>query len=329
MSTRFLVRASAVLAGAVAYVSLICVAARGDEPASQATSKRPHAARPPVSGQELFTHEWKAGDELARGGDGLGPVFNERSCVACHNQGDVGGGGGVDKNVESITAVSYADRKTTNGTTHVRSDESPTRRKKRAADQQRELANIHPALTAARSMIFHRQGVTNDYDGWRKNTLGFLGPGNPNGRFLGAAEIKLGRLANLDPVSAEALSVSEYTDRVLSAARNVGGVAVATENYMFVFTRTERNTPAVFGAGLIDEIPDEVLVQAAAKRYEGFPSVTGRVSRLADNRLGRFGWKSQTASLKDFVLTACAVELGLEVSGHGQAAAPYQARAWT
>lgn len=43
-------------------------------------------------GQELFSHEWTAGDSLA-GGDGLGPVFNANSCAACHFQGGLGGGG--------------------------------------------------------------------------------------------------------------------------------------------------------------------------------------------------------------------------------------------
>ena len=45
------------------------------------------------AGSELFHHVWKAGDSLTPDGDGLGPVFNERSCVACHNQGGSGGGG--------------------------------------------------------------------------------------------------------------------------------------------------------------------------------------------------------------------------------------------
>ena len=53
-----------------------------------------------------------------------------------------------------------------------------------------------------------------------------------------------------------------------------------------------------------------------------FPEIKGRVSRLKDGRIGRFGWKGQTASLEDFVLTACAVELGLEVPGHHQAGLP-------
>ena len=48
-------------------------------------------------------------------------------------------------------------------------------------------------------------------------------------------------------------------------------------------------------------------------RQSGFPEIQGRACRLKDGRIGRFGWKGQMASLDDFVLNACAVELGLEV----------------
>jgi CxxC motif-containing protein (DUF1111 family) len=52
-------------------------------------------------GLTLFEHEWTPGDPLAAG-DGLGPVFNERSCVACHSQGGVGGGGDTNQNVTAF-----------------------------------------------------------------------------------------------------------------------------------------------------------------------------------------------------------------------------------
>lgn len=53
------------------------------------------------AGAMLFEHEWTANDPLAHG-DGLGPVFNATSCVACHFQGGVGGGGTNDHNVASF-----------------------------------------------------------------------------------------------------------------------------------------------------------------------------------------------------------------------------------
>lgn len=87
---------------------------------------------------------------------------------------------------------------------------------------------------------------------------------------------------------------------------------------------SQRNPTALFGAGLIDGIPDSVIEDAARTKYRDFPAITGRVNRLRDGRIGKFGWKGQTASLRDFTLTACAVELGLNVPGHDQAAVPYK-----
>jgi CxxC motif-containing protein (DUF1111 family) len=44
----------------------------------------------------------------------------------------------------------------------------------------------------------------------------------------------------------------------------------------------------------------------------------GRVARLSDRRIGKFGWKGQSASLSDFVQAACANELGLGNPGQAQ-----------
>ena len=51
------------------------------------------------AGQTLFVHEWKANDTLAAGGDGLGPVFNAKSCAECHHQKGAGGAGELNHNV--------------------------------------------------------------------------------------------------------------------------------------------------------------------------------------------------------------------------------------
>ncbi|HEX4610336.1 MAG TPA: di-heme oxidoredictase family protein [Urbifossiella sp.] len=50
-----------------------------------------------AAGRELFEHEWSPNDPIAHG-DGLGPVFNARSCAACHFQGGLGGGGANEHN---------------------------------------------------------------------------------------------------------------------------------------------------------------------------------------------------------------------------------------
>jgi CxxC motif-containing protein (DUF1111 family) len=73
---------------------------------------------------------------------------------------------------------------------------------------------------------------------------------------------------------------------------------------------------------LIDAIPDMAIEAAAGVVRRRHPEIKGRVCRLEDRRIGRFGWKAQVASLGEFVLTACAVELGLEVPGQAQGADP-------
>jgi mono/diheme cytochrome c family protein len=61
------------------------------------------------AGRAIFEHEWEPHDAMAHG-DGLGPVFNARSCVSCHFQGGVGGGGGNDHNVMAFEAHPTEDR---------------------------------------------------------------------------------------------------------------------------------------------------------------------------------------------------------------------------
>lgn len=50
-----------------------------------------------AEGRELFEHEWQPNDPMAHG-DGLGPVFNAKSCATCHFQGGLGGGGNNEHN---------------------------------------------------------------------------------------------------------------------------------------------------------------------------------------------------------------------------------------
>lgn len=63
-------------------------------------------------GQDLFTHAWEVDDQLAGDGDGLGPVYNAESCVACHFQGGVGGAGPNSKNVLTFLVAPVEDNQT-------------------------------------------------------------------------------------------------------------------------------------------------------------------------------------------------------------------------
>jgi mono/diheme cytochrome c family protein len=61
------------------------------------------------TGLELFRHEWEPNDPQARG-DGLGPVYNARSCVACHFQGGIGGSGDNSHNVTAFETFPTQER---------------------------------------------------------------------------------------------------------------------------------------------------------------------------------------------------------------------------
>ena len=65
-----------------------------------------------------------------------------------------------------------------------------------------------------------------------------------------------------------------------------------------------------------------MILGAEKERFPEFPEIHGRANLLKDGQLGRFGWKAETEDLHEFVLSACANELGLEAPGHHQPASP-------
>lgn len=212
----------------------------------------------------LFEHVWHSRDELSPNGDGLGPVFNARSCVECHNQGGVGGGGDVKHNVTSFVIQSPDGKGET------------------------------------------REGVIHAY---------------------ATSEEHRETLAHLDrslPRNPQPLTLSQVTPMEGNGLGLVEGAFITLPSHIQL---SQRNTPALFGARLIDAIPDRVILaheRSQRVRFAMAPNDTetlpvGRVSRLSDGRIGRFGWKGQTAHLSDFVEAACANELGL---GNPKAAQP-------
>ena len=78
---------------------------------------------------------------------------------------------------------------------------------------------------------------------------------------------------------------------------------------------SERNTPPLFGIGLISQIARADLEKVAKEQAGQGRGVHGRL-------VGRFGWRGQSWHLGQFVRGACAVELGLQVKHHPQAADP-------
>ena len=189
-----------------------------------------------AEGKLLFEHRWVPNDRLAGGGDGLGPVFNGRSCVECHFQAGPGGSG----------------------------------------------TNAHSV------QIFE---VLPDHDG---------GP-VPSGVIHTSA-------THDDLMESKAHAMFAHGSGQVPFRNQNGGVE-KFDAMRTVFI----NTPALWGNGVIDQITDRDL--RGLKRNQNMP---GRFRELPDGTIGKFGWKSQIATLRDFVATACAGELGLSNAVHAQ-----------
>jgi CxxC motif-containing protein (DUF1111 family) len=302
-------------------------------------------------GEELFTREWLPNDPRSHGGDGLGPVFNESSCVACHNQGGPGGGGPASKNVDIITAVLHSSM----GRPQVRTpslverivrpalglqsvpqvqplDEDAKRRQER---ERQQLAAIHPGFRDANSVVLHRFGTDEKYATWRQGMVGqpIFGRRGAvvHNVVIGPEDAAVQEEAVNLQVARDFKVVQREFERIQHARREMERVKSELGQVRFSrtthrsgasITTTQRNATALFGAGLINSIPDEVIEAAAEKTYSDFPQIKGRVSRLKGGKIGRFGWKAQKESLYDFAMTACAVELGLQVPDHPQSGLP-------
>jgi mono/diheme cytochrome c family protein len=228
-----LVLASATLMGVIAYFAW----GRTD-PAAMAEMQQ--------AGRVLFLREWAANDPQAHG-DGLGPVFNANSCLACHSQGGIGGGGDAAHNVTGYEVQpTVSDRSLHKGLLHAFAVD------KSFAETPALLQKCFPII-----------------------------PGGD--RVVGNCTV---RLADFNPVRIEST-----------------------------------NSIALFGDGLIDRLSESTvrfkyagrLVSQVGREFGGeFNHIpAGRPRTLPDGRLGKFGWKAQFATLREFVAAACANELGL------------------
>ncbi len=72
-----------------------------------------------------------------------------------------------------------------------------------------------------------------------------------------------------------------------------------------------RNTPPLFGLGLLDAIPELRIRLLAAKQFATKrDGVVGRINQT-EQRMGRFGWKAQTPTLEEFAAQAYVDEIGI------------------
>lgn len=72
-----------------------------------------------------------------------------------------------------------------------------------------------------------------------------------------------------------------------------------------------RQTPHLFGLGLINAIPAKAILAGADPADTNGDGISGRPSYVDGGRLGRFGWKGQVPTLEEFVRDAVTTELGM------------------
>lgn len=325
----------------------------GQEVTSNSASKVDDHGRM-ASGRELFLREWLVNDPRSHGGDGLGPVFNDTSCVACHNQGGEGGGGAEAKNVQVISAVRNLTQEESQRIAQARHERRKQSRGEQAAEQEasrlakktakrevdparkallEELKELHPGLAKTRSVVLHRFGTDGEYSAWRQKLL-FGSPagegtelstfGSSLSAFVNTQSFPVDERPPQELLIAMSSVSSTPTPQVFRGRPHFSDGRHKEKLPLFSVQMGQRNATALFGAGLIDSIPDEVLIDAAQKFHSGSPLVSGRVARLKDGKIGRFGWKGQKSTLYDFTITACAVELGLHVPDHPQSGVPHR-----
>lgn len=235
-------------------------------------------------GARLFTQEWQSHNPGPRG-DGLGPLFNASSCVACHRQGGIGGAGGASFNANSIgiDAIDVYGRKVT---TEV-------------------LANLvsqfHPGFVQADTTILnvlplpHHGGSKMFLELHNMMTQSTSAEFGETGGPSGPSEV---RIANGTPIVFE---------------KNIDGFRVRISARLY-----GRNPTALFGSGLIDQVPDSLLARQVRMQKQ-HPEISGRPSTLEDGRFGKFGWRANIASLLEFNDQACANEMGLQTQRKVQA----------
>lgn len=239
---------------------------------------------PVARGRELFLHQWQPGDELSPQGDGLGPMFNGKSCVECHSLGGVGGGGDNKKNAQFLSFLPESGKFTDDSIKSFLG----------------RLKSMHPDFVDDQDqfsfgVLLHRQSTTPEYAEIHDDVTTPL-PSNYDSR------LRIRRMLskrNIRPVDALPLKLVTYQDELQYAL-------------------AERNPPPLFGLDDIDRFITEEDVQKLEAIQE--KSRTGVSGRMA----GKFGWRGQMRSLDLFIKGACATELGLQVHEFEQTKDPHR-----
>ena len=266
-------------------------------------------------GYEIFNREWLPDDPRSHGGDGLGPVYNDSSCVACHNSGGSGGAGPVSKNIDILNAsrgiVAKRARQMVPERT-VDKAQSPVKPAEARSSPRETLTDFHAGFRTSRTVVLHKFGTDPNYDAWRSRALSppraadrrLPGPSRARRDPTRSMRERRTSRSTRTPVTARTARpprirpplVPRRGSRRSGRRCSAGNPALRQPSVAvggFVVSRSQRNPTPLFGLGLIDAIPDAAIEKIAMEEARNSPETEGRVSRLKDGRIGRLGWKGR------------------------------------
>ncbi|GAA4423048.1 di-heme oxidoredictase family protein [Bremerella cremea] len=233
-------------------------------------------------GRDLFLHQWEPNDELSGKGDGLGPLFNGRSCVECHSQGGVGGAGDNTHNAQFLSFLPETGDFSDDGLEVFLGN----------------LKGMHPDFVDkddqfSLGVLLHRKSTNPDYAPIHERVTAEV-PNDFNTRLRIRRMLRKRDIRGIDALPLNLVIFDQ-------------GLQYAT---------AERNPPQLFGIDDIDkQIRDADLKQLVETQKLSRTGVSGRMA-------GKFGWRGQMRSLDLFVKGACAIEIGLQVPEFHQTADP-------
>lgn len=140
----------------------------------------------------------------------------------------------------------------------------------------------------SRSFILPRQGTYDSYSLWRLKYLGLVSSDG----------------------DLERRSRQERAARRKYDGRSPVATLRTTAHHKVVLS--ERNTPALFGIGRLNEVSMATLRELEDRQRSQNDGVSGRIAPAANGQPGRFGWRGQIGTVEEFVAGACANELGLQ-----------------
>lgn len=190
----------------------------------------------------------------------LGPLFNNRSCAACHWQPAMGGSG------ESISEIRVRDNPS-GGPVH-----------------------LFAADNCLRAGAQEQGGTAVFSAGLMSMPLGCQ-ISDPN--------------CQLSPCQQQELTATTFSTGLPICDPTSGSFANGDN------CTAERQSTPLFGLGLVEAVPDQTFIALANSEPSSVRGTVKMLQELGSERVGRFGWKNDGATLRGFVVMATTNELGL------------------